>query len=89
MSGDDWYVLVIVGGVFFLLGIGAIIWGLVEEKRIFDALSKKPDLREFSLKHLETPQPGALKTGGWIALGIGVLVIAAGIVMRFTDWFPK
>ena len=89
MSGDDWYILVIIGGVFILLGIGAIIWGMVEEKRIFDALAKKPDLREFSLKHLETPQPGALKIGGWISVGIGVLVGIAGILIRFTDWFPK
>jgi hypothetical protein len=89
MSGKDWYILIIIGGVFLILGIGAIIWGMVEEKRIFEALSKKPDLREFTFKHIESPQPGALKAGGWIAVGISVIVIAAGIVMRFTDWFPK
>jgi hypothetical protein len=89
MAGKDWYIFIIIGGVLFLLGVGAIIWGMLEEKRIFDALAKKPDLREFSLKHIESPQPGALKIGGWIALGIGVLVIAAGIVMKYTTWFPQ
>ncbi len=88
MSGD-WFIFVIIGGVLFILGVGAIIWGMVEEKRIFEALAKKPDLREFSLKHIESPQPGALKIGGWIAVGLGVLVIVAGIVMKYTDWFPK
>jgi hypothetical protein len=85
---QDWYIFVIIGGVLFLLGVGAVIWGMVEERRIFEALSKKPDLREFSLKHVESPQPGALKIGGWIGVGIGVLVIAAGIVAHYTTWFP-
>ena len=86
---DDWYIFLIIGGVLILLGAGAIIWGVLEEKRIFEALARKPDLREFSLKHIETPQPGALKIGGWIAAGVGVLVIAAGLVMHYTTWFPK
>jgi hypothetical protein len=86
---DDWFIFIIIGGVLFLIGVGALIWGMVEEKRIFDALAKKPDLREFSLKHIESPQPGALKIGGWIAVGIGVLVIAAGVVAKFTTWFPQ
>jgi hypothetical protein len=86
---SDWYIFIIIGGVLFVLGIGTIIWGVVEEKRIFEALAKKPDLREFSLKHIETPQPGALKIGGWIAVGIGLLVVAAGIVAKYTTWFPQ
>jgi hypothetical protein len=85
----DWYIFIIIGGVLFLLGIGGIIWGVVEEKRIFDALSRKPDLREFSLKHIESPQPGALKIGGWIAVGLGVIIIIAGIIMKYTTWFPQ
>jgi hypothetical protein len=89
MSGKDWYIFLIIGGVFVILGIGAVIWGIIEEKRIFEALSKKPDLREFTLKHLESPQPGALKIGGWIAIGVGVLVAVAGIVLKYTNWFPQ
>jgi hypothetical protein len=85
----DWYIFIIIGGVLVLLGVGAIIWGVMEEKKIFEALSKKPDLREFSLKHIESPQPGALKIGGWIAVGLGIIVIAAGIVMHYTTWFPQ
>lgn len=79
MSGD-WYILLIVGGVFIILGILSIIWGMREEKKIFDALSQKPDLREFTLKHIETPQPGALKIGGWIAAGLGVILLIVGII---------
>ncbi|OGN92092.1 MAG: hypothetical protein A2Z70_02675 [Chloroflexi bacterium RBG_13_48_17] len=80
MSQGDWHILVIVGGIFIVLGIGAVIWGIREEKKIFEALSGMPDLREFSLKHIESPQPGALKIGGWIAAGVGVILLVVGII---------
>lgn len=79
MPQGDWLILVIVGGVFVVLGIIGIIWGRHEEKRIFEALAQQPDLREFSLKHVESPQPGALKMGGWIAIALGFLLLAVGI----------
>jgi hypothetical protein len=81
MEQSDWYILVIVGGVFLILGIIGIFWGIREEKRIFEALAEKPDLREFSMRHVETPQPGALKTGGWIAVALGVIVMMVGIIL--------
>jgi len=86
MHEGKWFVLIIVGMVFLLLGIGALLWGMREEKRIFEALSKKPDLREFSQRHVESPQPGALKIGGWIALAVGVLMVVAGIIFWRTGW---
>ncbi len=80
MSQGDWYILLIVGGVFVILGIAAVIWGIREEKKIFEELSKMPDLREFSMEHIE-PQPGALKIGGWIASGLGLIMIIVGIII--------
>jgi hypothetical protein len=80
MPEGNWSVLVIVGGVFVVLGVAGIIWGWYEEKKLFDALAAKPDLREFSLRHIESPQPGALRIGGWIAIAVGLLTLAAGLV---------
>jgi hypothetical protein len=86
MPDGSWYVLVVVGGVFLVLGAGALVWGWREEKRIFEELAAKPDLREFSLERIESPQPGALKIGGWIAIAVGVLVMAVGLI--FWLWLP-
>ncbi len=83
MSEGDWIFFVIVGAVFTVLGIVALIWGRIEEKRIFSALAEKHDLREFTQDHIESPQPGALKIGGWLGLLIGVILIVAGIVIMF------
>ncbi|MGD1118225.1 MAG: hypothetical protein ABR886_01915 [Dehalococcoidales bacterium] len=81
-----WLTLVIVGAAFIVLGIIAIILGMREEKRIFAALAKKPDLREFTGRHVESPQPGALKIGGWIAIALGVLLAVAAIIFWRTGW---
>jgi hypothetical protein len=81
MPEGKWFLLAIAGGVFIILGFIGIMWGIREEKRIFEALSRKPDLREFTMRHVESPQPGALKIGGWIAIALGVLLLAGGIII--------
>jgi hypothetical protein len=80
MPEGNWFVLVIVGGVFLVLGVAGLVWGWYEEKQLFEALASQRDLREFSLKHVETPQPGALKIGGWIAIAVGVLTAVVGLI---------
>ena len=84
MSSGETIILMGVGGGFMLLGIIAILWGRYEEKRLFDALAEKRDLREFSLNHVDSPQPGALRIGGWIAIALGALLLLVGIILRFT-----
>jgi hypothetical protein len=81
MPQGDWLIPVIAGGVFLLLGLVGVFWGIFEEKQLFDSLSKKPDLREFSLNHVESPQPGALKTGGRIAIILGLILLIVGIII--------
>ena len=84
MSPGDTIIFMGAGSGFILLGIVAILWGRYEEKRLFDALSEKRDLREFSLKHVDSPQPGALRIGGWISIALGILLLLVGIILRFT-----
>jgi cytochrome b subunit of formate dehydrogenase len=88
MPQGDWYIPVIVGGIFIILGVIGIFWGRYEAKRLFEALAAKPDLREFTLGNKGSPQPGAIKLGGWIAIALGVLMVVTGIIFWYTGWPP-
>ncbi len=81
MTQGDWFILMGIGGGFIILGLIGILWGRHEEKSLFEALAEKRDLREFSLRHVESPQPGALKIGGWIAIILGALLLVVGIIL--------
>ena len=81
MTQGDWFILMGVGGGFIILGLIGILWGRHEETSLFKALAEKPDLREFSLRHVDSPQPGALKIGGWIAVAVGALLLVVGIIL--------
>ena len=78
MPYNDFWILMGIGGVFILLGLAAIIWGKREEKSYYDSLSTRADLREYLEHWPQRPEPGALKVGGWIAITIGLLMLALG-----------
>jgi hypothetical protein len=77
MTFGVWLAATIVGSIIFLLGIGAIIWGSREESGYYSSLVTRIDLREFFSRWPPRPEPGALKTGGWIAIAVGLIL--AGI----------
>lgn len=78
MPERDLLILVGMGGLFVILGLATIIWGKREEKSYYDALATRPDAREFLEHEPERPEHGALETGGWIAIAIGLLMVAMG-----------
>jgi hypothetical protein len=80
MPQGDWFVLMGVGGGFLLLGLAGILWGRYEEKKYFEAMTRQRDMREFVSHWPERPQPGALKVGGWIAIGLGALLLLTGFI---------
>ena len=80
MAQGDYLILTVVGGVFIVLGVAGLLWGMREEKTYFTAMSKRrDDLREFVDHWPPRPQPGALKIGGWIAIAVGVVLFIVGI----------
>ena len=82
MSPGDYFILIVVGGVFIILGIAAIIWGKREEKSYIDSLAARTDdLREFMDHWPPRPQPGSLKVGGWIAMAVGLIILVAGVAL--------
>ena len=78
MFQQDWLVLVVMGGLFVLLGLAAIIWDRSEEKSYYDSLTSRRDVREFLEHQPQRPQLGALKIGGWIAIAVGAFMLVMG-----------
>ncbi|MCL0091339.1 hypothetical protein M1N57_00485 [Dehalococcoidales bacterium] len=77
----DYLIVMGIGGLFILLGLATMLWGKVEEKGYYNSLSTRPDVREYLEHWPERPEPGALKIGGWIAIAIGLAMLALGMVL--------
>ncbi len=78
---DGRVVPVIIGGVVIVLGLASLIWGKLEEKKYYDALVTREDLREFFSRWPMRPEPGALKLGGWIAIAVGAVIALVGGIL--------
>jgi hypothetical protein len=78
MPQNELITLMIIGGVFTLLGLGALFWGKSEEKHYFETISSRQDTREFLEGWPRRPQFGSLQTGGWIAIVIGIIMLIVG-----------
>jgi hypothetical protein len=74
----DCFIVMGLGGFFFLLGIILLLGARREEKGYYNDLSRRADLREF-LTHWP-PRFGtqAFRVGGWISIAIGVVLIILG-----------
>jgi|WetSurMetagenome_2_1015567.scaffolds.fasta_scaffold00944_3 hypothetical protein len=73
--------LVIMGGAFLILGIAFYFWGRFEEERYFNTIVHRFDVREY-LEHLPfRPEPGALRIGGIVSMSLGILLLAAGLIL--------
>ena len=83
MSHEDWFILMVMGGSFVLLGLGTFFWGRREEKRYFDSISSRTDVREYLEHWPQRPEPGAIKVGGWIAITLGLFMLALGVAFLF------
>ena len=84
MWHEDWFILMVMGGVFLFLGLVFNLWGRNEEKRYYNSVSTRLDVREY-LEHWPwRPGPAALKMGGWVAIAVGVVMLALGGV--FLRW---
>ncbi len=83
MPHQDWFILMVMGGVFVLLGLGTFFWGRREEKHYFDSISSRTDVREYLEHWPQRPEPGAIKVGGWIAITLGLFMLALGVAFLF------
>ena len=81
MASQGWLIPLVVGGVFVILGLGSVVWGRREERKYYDSLTTRDDLREFMAHWPGRPEPGALKVGGWMAVAVGVVIAVIGGVL--------
>ena len=84
MASQGWWVAIVLGAVFLVLGLIAVVWGKREEKAYYDALTTRADLREFFTRWPPRPQPEALKIGGWIAVAVGFVIAIIGGIFGLT-----
>ena len=78
MAHEDWFMLMAMGGFFILLGLVMFLWGKREEKGYYDSLSGRVDVREYLEHSPERPEPRSLKIGGWVAVIVGLVMLALG-----------
>jgi hypothetical protein len=73
----DLYIMLIIGGVFIVLGILGFIWSKLEESSWYSAVSTRIDVREFIDRSQEH---NGLRIGGTICIAIGIvlLLVTAG-----------
>jgi len=78
MPLSDNIILMVVGGIFIVLGIILILWGKGEERGYYGSLAGRPDAREFLEHWPQRPRVGAGKIGGWISLAVGLVLAVVG-----------
>jgi hypothetical protein len=78
MPDNDLLIVVILGGLFILLGAGVFLWGKSEEKDYYKAISTRSDVREYMEHTPDRPEPGGLKIGGVIAFFLGLFMLILG-----------
>ncbi len=77
MPQADWFIPIGMGGLFVILGIALVAWGKRAESSYYDSLSTRTDVRKF-LGQEPQPMFESLKIGGWIAIAIGLVMLALG-----------
>ena len=80
MSQGDVSALLVIGGVFILLGVAVILWDWIEKNGYLSSISHHLDTREYLDGWPHRPQFGALKTGGWLAIILGIVMLVLGVV---------
>jgi hypothetical protein len=82
MTQADASSLLLIGGLFIFLGLVAVIWDRVEKRKYLNTISHRVDTREFLDGWPPRPQFGALKTGGWIAVILGIVLLVGGGILH-------
>jgi hypothetical protein len=81
---SDVLIMLIIGGIFVLLGLISLLWGNREESSWWGSISEHFDVREFMDHSPGRFEPDALRIGGKIAITLGIVLIL--IAVGFIIW---
>jgi hypothetical protein len=84
MTYHDLIIMLVIAGIFLLLGFIGLIWGKKEEGAYYGSISEHVDVREFLDREPGRPEPAALRIGGKICIAIAVIVIL--VALGFFIW---
>jgi hypothetical protein len=82
MTYPDSLILTVMGVIFLSVGIGIFIKGKINEKREYDTLTSRTDMKEFIEYSPEQSQAGALKLGGRISMIVGLVMLGIVGILR-------
>ncbi len=73
----DWLILMGLGGLFLIVGIALVVGGKRAESSYYGSPSTRLDVKEYLGSD---PNPGfeSLKVGGWLAIAVGLVMLALG-----------
>jgi hypothetical protein len=79
----DNFILLVMGIVFTAVGAGIGGWSRWAEKRYYDILTARTDMREFLESTPERSGYGALRLGGLISIIVGAVLLGIAAFLRF------
>jgi uncharacterized protein YjeT (DUF2065 family) len=79
----DSFVLLIMGIVFTAVGAGILGWSRWAERRYYDTLTSRTDMREFLESTPERSGYGALRMGGLISIVVGAVFLGIVAFLHF------
>jgi hypothetical protein len=74
----DFWIMMLIGGVFIILGAGILLWGRREEKEICQTMTNRIDVRRYMEHKSEISQSWGFKVGGIITIVIGSALLVMG-----------
>lgn len=78
MPDFNYYIPMAIGGLFIIVGLATMFWGRRGEKRYYESLSSRTDVREYLEQLPRQPTYEAFKMGGWISIVVGSVLLAIG-----------
>jgi len=82
MPYPDSFVLLVMGGIFAAVGAGIFGWSKWAEKRYYDVLASRSDMKDFIESSPESSGYGALRMGGLVSIIVGAVLLGVGGGLR-------